>query len=122
MACKKPVTEPNAGIYRGTFFQIFDNGDTNAEGIVHLALSETDIGGNFNMSGDTGTGSPYTCYGTYVINNATQMTFENNANIDLGYQPHYVLDTIYNYVFDDHFFSLEFKDDTTLYEYNLKRD
>ncbi len=120
--CKKPVTEPNSGIYRGTFFQIFDNGDTNAQGIANLALSKDGFGGYFTMSGDTLTGAPISCSGSYVIDNSTQMTFSNTAIIETGYQPHYILDTTYSYTFDDYNFTLEMIQDTTRYEYTLIRN
>jgi hypothetical protein len=119
-ACKKPITEPNSGLYRGTFFQIYENGDTNGQGIAYLSLND---GNNaFQMSGDTNTGAPYPCYGTYSINNSTQMTFVNNSDFEVGFQPHYLLDTTYTYTFDNKNFTLEFVDDTTRYEYNLLRD
>lgn len=120
-ACKKPVTEPNSGIYRGPFFQIYNDEDTIAEGIVNIALTKEGFGGKFQVSGDTITGAPHSHYGTYVIDNSTHMTFENDANVDLGYQPHYVLDTTYKYTFDDHNFTLELIIDTARYEYIMVR-
>jgi hypothetical protein len=119
-SCKKPVTEPNAGIYRGTFFQIYDNGDTNGQGITYIALSKES--GTFSLSGDTATGAPYTCYGDYSIDSPTHMTFINEAVVEVGYQPYYLLDTTYEYTFDDHAFTLRLQVDTTRYEYNLIRD
>lgn len=118
--CKKPITEPNSGIYRGTFFEIFDNGDTGGQGIAYIALSKGD--GGFSLSGDTATGAPLSCYGTYVINNSTQMTFTNNAIVDYGYHPYNILDTVYYYTFNDHNFNLTLEVDTMRYEYNLIRD
>ena len=120
-ACKKPVTEPNSGIYRGTFFQFYNDVDTNAQGVINLALTKEGFGGKFQVSGDTITGAPHSPYGTYVIDNSTHMTFENDANVDLGYQPHYVLDTTYKYTFDDHNFTLELIIDTARYEYIMVR-
>lgn len=119
-ACKKPITQPNSGLYRGSFFQIYDNGDTNGQGVAYLSLN--DGNNSFQMSGDTNTGAPYACYGTYVINNSSKMTFNNAALVDVGFQPHYLLDTTYTYTFDNKNFTLEFVDDTTRYEYNLLRD
>lgn len=121
MACKKPITEPNSGIYRGPFFQIYDNGDTNAQGIAVLALSKGDIGGTFTMTGDTNTGAPYSCYGNYIIDNSTKMTFYNSASVDVGYQPYYLLDTSFIYTFNDVNFTLNLVIDTTEYQYILKR-
>ena len=40
VSCKKPITEPNSGIYRGTFYEIFDNGDTAGQGVANLALND----------------------------------------------------------------------------------
>ncbi|MBK9592510.1 MAG: hypothetical protein IPO32_13790 [Crocinitomicaceae bacterium] len=74
------------------------------------------------MSGDTNTGAPYPCAGTYIINNSTQITFTNTTSFDVGFQPHYLLDTTYTYTFDNKNFTLDFVDDTTRYEYNLLRD
>lgn len=119
--CKKPTTEPNSGLYRGSFFQIYDNGDTNGQGIAYISLN--DANNSFQMSGDTNTGAPYPCYGTYSIDNSTQITFYNAAtSFDVGYQPHYLLDTTYTYTFNNKDFTLDFDDDTARYEYNLMRD
>lgn len=123
VACKKPITEPNAGIYRGVFFQIFDNGDTNSQGIASLALSVGDQGNYYTLSGDTLTGSPKSCYGNYSIDNSTHMTFTNNAiGVEPGFWPHYYLDTTYAYEFDDYNFTLEMREDTVLYQYILTRN
>jgi hypothetical protein len=119
-ACKKPVTQPNSGLYRGTFFQIYENGDTNGQGIAYISLN--DGNNSFQMSGDTNTGAPYPCYGTYSIDNSTHMTFYNAASVDVGFQPHYLLDTTYAYTFDNKKFTLDLTDDTVRYEYNLLRD
>jgi hypothetical protein len=119
--CKKPVTEPNSGIYRGTFFQIYNEEDTNAQGVVNLALTKDGFGGSFQVSGDTSTGAPYSHYGTYVIDNSVSMTFDNDASVEVGYQPHYLLDTVYQYTFDDFNFTLELIIDTARYEYKMVR-
>jgi len=119
-ACKKPVTEPNSGIYRGSFFEIFENGDTAGQGVANLAIAKGD--GNFNLSGDTATGAPLSCSGSYVINNSTQMTFNNIVNVDFGYHPYNLLDTTWNYTFDDHNFHLDLAFDTVRFEYRLVRN
>lgn len=121
-SCKKPITKPNSGIYRGTFYQIYNNEDTNAQGVAVLALSADGDAGTFNMSGDTSSGAPYTCYGDYSINNATTMTFNNKGIVDVGYQPHYLLDTVYYYTFDNQKFTLDLEIDTARYEYKMIRD
>ena len=118
--CKKPVTEPNSGIYRGAFLEICDNGDTMGTGVAYLAITEGSL--SFQLSGDTATGAPKSCYGTYSILSATQISFVNQAtNVDVGYHPHLVLDTVYDYTFDDHYFHLNLKVDTTLFKYELIR-
>lgn len=122
VGCKKPITEPNSGIYRGTFLQIYDDTDTNAQGVAVIALSKDGFGGTFSMSGDTATGAPYSCYGDYSIDNSTKMTFTNNAVVQVGYQPHYLLDTTYSYTFDDHNFRLDLEIDTVQYQYILVRN
>lgn len=119
-ACKKPVTEPNSGIFRGTFFEIFENGDTGGQGIAYLAIAKGD--GNFNLSGDTSSGAPLSCQGSYIINNSTQMTFNNIVNVDVGYHPYNILDTTWNYTFDDHNFDLDLAFDTVRFEYRLVRN
>lgn len=121
VSCKKPVTQPNSGIYRGTFCEIYDNGDTNGQGIAVIALTADGSSGSFNMNGDTATGAPYPCYGSYVVNNGTQMTFNNDGNFETGYHPNYVLDTVYTYTFDNYNFKFNLKIDTTLFEYKLIR-
>ena len=123
-SCKKAILEPNSGIYHGVFIQVLDNGDTNAQGIVNLALTSNGGGGTFSMNGDTASGAPYPCAGNYVIDNSAKMTFTNTAVVDtIEYsQPHYILDTTYSYVFDDHNFVLQLMAGTTRYQYNLIRD
>lgn len=122
VGCKKPITEPNSGIYRGTFLQIYDETDTNAQGVAVVALSKDGFGGTFSMSGDTATGAPYSCYGDYSIDNSSQITFTNKAIVEVGYQPHYLLDTTYDYTFDDHNFTLDLVIDTVNYQYTLVRN
>jgi len=119
-SCKKPVTQPNSGIYRGSFFQIYNGNDTNAQGIAYLALTKGNSA--FQMSGDTASGAPVSCYGTYEILSSTQIKFVNSADIYLPYQPHYVLNATYEYFFDDHKFNLTLIDGIARYEYFLVRD
>jgi len=119
-SCKKPITEPNSGIYRGSFFKIYNNGDTAGQGVAVLAL--TSGGESFQLSGDSTTGAPLSCHGDYIINSSTQMTFTDYSNVYFGYDQYNLLDTTYNYTFDDHIFYLSLKIDTTLYEYNLVRN
>lgn len=121
VSCKKPITEPNSGIYKGTFFQIFNDNDTNAQGIATLALTKDGFGGTFTMTGDTNSGAPYSCYGDFSVDNGTKITYSNKASVDVGYQPHYLLDTTYTYTFDNTNFLMKLVIDTTEYQYNLVR-
>lgn len=117
--CKKPITEPNSGIYRGTFFEIFDNTDTGAQGIAYLALHDEQL--SFELSGDSLAGAPYDAYGTYSINSSTTMTFVNSGSLLPGQSNMYTLDTIFQYTFDNLKFKLWVTRDTAKYEYSLIR-
>lgn len=118
--CKKPITEPNSGIYRGTFYEIFDNGDTAGQGVANLALNDENLW--FQLSGDTATGSPLSCHGNYTIMSSSLIKFEDISNVDFGYHPYNILDTSYQYVFDNKNFKMTLKVDTALYEYKLVRN
>ena len=120
VSCKKPITEPNSGIYRGTFYEIFDNGDTAGQGVANLALN--DEKNWFQLSGDTATGAPLSCNGNYAILSSTLIDFEDISNVDFGYHPFNILDTTFTYVFDNKNFTMTLKVDTALYEYKLVRN
>ncbi|MBK7128627.1 MAG: hypothetical protein IPH66_04570 [Crocinitomicaceae bacterium] len=117
--CKKPITEPNSGIYRGTFFEIFQNTDTGAQGIAYLALHDEQM--SYELSGDSLAGAPYDAYGTYSINSSTTMNFVNSGSLLPGQSNMYTLDTTFQYTFDNLKFKLWVTRDTAKYEYSLIR-
>ncbi|MBK8924577.1 MAG: hypothetical protein IPM74_01425 [Crocinitomicaceae bacterium] len=117
--CKKPITEPNSGIYRGTFFEIFENTDTGAQGIAYLALHDEQM--SYELSGDSLAGAPYDAYGTYSINSSTTMNFVNSGSLLPGQSNMYTLDTTFQYTFDNLKFKLWVTRDTAKYEYSLIR-
>lgn len=120
LSCKKEVTTPNNGIYRGVFREIATNGDTLASGVTYLALNESNL--VFTMSGDSVSNAPATHGGTYLIDNPSTMQFSNFSLIDTVYDIDHYLDTTYNYKFDDNNFKLWQIRYGKTYEYNLVRD
>ncbi len=123
-SCKKdePLT-PTNGIYRGVFNRIFEGPDTMGTGIVHLAMKESDS--TFILTGDTTSNAPFTSKGTYKLTPG-KIEFINTTDIeeyaiDPYYDPHYVLDTIYDYEFLDTTFTIELNLGTVLYQYKLTR-
>lgn len=120
LSCKKePINEPNAGIYRGVFNRIYDNGDTSGQGVSVISISSS--GNNFSSVGDTATGVPLSCNGSFAVVGPTEISFNNTAVVDVGLIPRYILDTTWNYYFNDKKFKIWLREDTVLYEYNLKR-
>ena len=119
IACKKEVTIPNGGIYRGTFREYSESGDTLASGLCHIAMFEHN--NSFVMVGDSVSGSPADHSGTYIVDNASNMQFSSSPSSGQFDIDHF-LDTVYNYTFDDIFFNFWQTRAGKLYEYKLKRN
>lgn len=119
MSCKKEIVPPNDGIYRGVFNEIWASGDTVASGVVWMAMFDADQ--TFSMIGDSITHAPHNHSGSYFIQDAKYIQFTMNGNPSGGYDDDHVLDTTFEYFFDDEIFEFWFLDDTILYEYRLTR-
>lgn len=120
MACKKEaVTRPNSGIYRGLFTKTYNNGDTVASGVSYLSISTSSY--TFSLSGDTVTQAPYSCGGYFSVSDDDLISFDNTANVNTGINAYFILDTVWNYYFNDHKFNLWLRKDTVLYQYRLVR-
>lgn len=119
LSCKKEVTVPNSGIYRGTFFKIGPSNDTIVQSITWLALNENTL--TFNVTTDTTVNAPAEHGGEYLVDNVSSMTFINNTVLTPQFQPDYYLDTIYNYTFDDKNFRFWQTIGDFYYEYDLVR-
>lgn len=119
ISCKKEIVLPNDGIYRGVFNEIWASGDTVASGVVWIALFEDNQA--FTMVGDSNTSAPQSHNGTYLIQDAKFIQFSLSGLASGGYDEDHILDTTYQYTFDDELFEFFLQDDTILYEYRLKR-
>lgn len=121
VSCKKEVTIPNGGIYRGVFREIDQvSGDTLADGVIYLALFESSQ--SYTLSGDTTTSAPATHNGTYLVDNASTMQFSTTSQYSSQYDIDHYLDTVFNYTFDDINFEFWQVWDGKRYEYIMVRD
>ena len=121
-SCKKEVTTPNNGIYRGVFMEIDSSGlgDTLADGVLHMALFESNQ--TFAVKGDTNTMAPASHNGSYVIDAAGLMIFDTPGTPNPQYDPDHYLDTAYTYTFDDVNFTLQLVKAGKLYRYDMVRN
>lgn len=119
LSCKKEIIVPNDGIYRGVFNEIWASGDTAASGVVWFALFEESQ--TFSMIGDSNTSAPHNQNGTYLIQDAKFIQFSLVGAASGGYDDDHILDTTYQYTFDNKIFEFFLQDDTILYEYRLTR-
>lgn len=120
MACKKEVTMPNNGIYRGTFYEFGQTGDTLAQGVVYIAMFESNQ--TFSMVGDSVNLAPASHSGTYIIDNSNYMSFTNTSAPTTLYDNDHYLDTTFQYAFDDVNFSLDLTKAGKTYQYRLVRN
>ena len=120
-ACKKAVTQPKSGIFRGVFEMTGLNGGGFETGDCTMSLN--DVSNAFALSVDTSSVFPIESSGFYNTIDATKMRFFENGGVgDLHFHiRHLYLDTIYNYTFDDNIFELKKQVDTVLYEYRFVR-
>jgi hypothetical protein len=118
-SCKKAITEPRGGIFRGTFTKTGLNGGGEFTGDVSLALNDNQM--SFVLAVDSTSEVPYPCGGTYSIIDATKIKFYCSYEAPLGGDQNMILDSVYNYTFDDTRFEFNKLIDTIKYEYNLIR-
>lgn len=117
ISCKEEVTVPNGGIYTGVFTQYSETGGILNSGVLYIALFDENY--QFQVSGDTVDNIPPTYGGEWVVDGANIMTFDawgDPANPD-----NLMLDTTYNYTFNDVDFTLKQTIGNKSYEYILKR-
>ncbi|MEX1003601.1 MAG: hypothetical protein WDZ35_15895 [Crocinitomicaceae bacterium] len=117
ISCKKEVTTPNNGIYRGVYKEITVDQDTLVDALVFLVLHEENQ--SFTVKGDSLTNFPPDHNGTYEIIDEKQMNFEYKGVYE--YNPNHYLDTTFNYTFDDVNFTLSRKESDRTFEYKMKR-
>ena len=101
MACKKTITQPRSGIFRGVFEMTGTNGGGFESGDCTIALN--DVSNTFSLSVDTTASYPFACGGTYNMIDGVKMEFSRSGGVDTSEFDvrHMYLDTVYNYVFDD---------------------
>lgn len=119
MSCKKAITKPRSGIFRGTFEMTNTNGDLliTSDGTISL----NDASSSYVFNRDTTTLLPYPSSGIYDIIDENNMKFTMTSYREPLFIPHLYLDTIYKYSFDDTRFSLSKTVNDTLYEYKFIR-
>lgn len=118
-SCKKAITEPRGGIFRGTFTKTGLNGGGEFTGDVSLALNDNQM--SFVLGVDTTSEVPYQCNGTYSLVDVTKIKFYCSYEAPLGGDQNMILDSVYTYTFDDTRFEFSKLIDTIKYEYNLIR-
>jgi hypothetical protein len=119
-SCKKPITQPNGGIYRGVFIETGLNGGLEFNGDCTLALNEAQ--NTYVLAVDSTSSVPYPCSGTYRIIDDSKIQFFTNANTqDSTIDANLFLDSIYIYSFNNTNFDLSKTVDTIKYEYKLVR-
>lgn len=119
ISCKKAVTQPNSGIFRGTFTKTGLNGGGEFTGDCTIALD--DKNSTFTLNVDSTSNVPYKCYGTYLITDGTKMKFHTSTGIPENGDQYMLLDSVYTYSFDDVRFDLSKQIDTIKYEYHFIR-
>jgi len=118
VSCKKEITEPRGGIFRGTFTKTILNGGK-FTGDCTLALNEQQL--SFILSVDTTSDVPYNCRGTYSVLDVTKIKFYSSYLAPNGGDQNIILDSVYTYFFDDVRFDLTKQIDTITYEFNFIR-
>ena len=118
-SCKKEYLQPRSGIFRGTFEMTETEGDGFETGDCTLALNDKNL--SFVLSVDTISMFPYQCAGSYGITDATKMNFNSNYLAPEFGDQNVILDSTFNYTFDDTRFDLTRKIGTVLYEYKFIR-
>ncbi len=121
LSCEKdPNPKGFTGIYRGVFNRVNNGIDTTGTGVVFLAINSEDS--TFQLQGDTITLTPANSLGKYILPEPGKIHFTNTAPIGVPiYDRFYLLDTVYNFEFEDPNLKIYLDVDTFFYEYNLKR-
>jgi len=108
------------GIYRGVFNRVNKGVDTTGTGVVFLVINTEDS--TFHLQGDTITLTPASSGGKYSLPEPGKIQFTNTKPIGVPiYDPFYILDTVYNFEFNDPNLRIFMGVDTLFYDYNLKR-
>ncbi len=118
-SCKKEITTPNSGTYRGVFEMAGLNGSGYETGLCTIAMSEESR--SFVLSVDTAATAPYFCAGNYKITSGTTMTFSSEHLAPINGDQNIILDSIYNYTFDNLSFTLTKVVNTIQYDYRFVR-
>lgn len=119
ISCKKEVTTPTSGIFRGRFEMTGFNGGGFETGACTIALNDKTR--SFSLSVDDAENVPYPSSGTYVISNALEMIFASKQTPAPNTNPHILLDSVYSYKFDDTSFEITKIIDTIKYDYKFLR-
>ncbi len=119
ISCKKTVTKPNSGIFRGTFTKTGLNGGGEFTGDCTIALD--DKNNTYVLGVDSTSNVPYGCYGSYLIVDGVKIKFHSSIGVPTGGDPYMLLDSVYTYSFDDVRFDLSKQIDTIKYEYHFIR-
>lgn len=118
-ACKKEITTPRGGIFRGTFTKTGLNGGGEFTGDCSLALDDNQM--SFRLEVDSTSEVPYKSSGTYNVLDATKIKFYCNYEAPQGGDQQMILDSVYTYTFDDTRFDFSKQIDTIKYEYKFIR-
>lgn len=121
LSCDKDPNPKNfTGIYRGVFNRVQNGLDTTGTGIVFLAISSENS--SFHLNGDSITATPANSSGLYEFPEPGKIQFTNTAIIGVPvYDRFYVLDTVYNFEFEDPHLKIFLGIDTMYYDYELTR-
>jgi hypothetical protein len=117
VSCQKPITQPNAGLYKGILYRTNTVGDTIGGGVGHLAIFEAE--GKFGMDGDTVSYTPANHNGNFSLQGTNFIIFENLSSIQ--HHPEGYLDGTYQYTFDNIHFRFWKETDTSKLEYIMQR-
>jgi hypothetical protein len=119
ISCKKEYLQPRSGIFRGTFEMTETEGEGFEIGDCTLALNDKNK--CFSLSVDSSSVLPYLCGGSYLIVDANKMTFTSNYLAPEFGDQNIILDSTFNYTFDDIRFELTRKIGTIVYDYKFIR-
>lgn len=119
ISCKKEVTTPTSGIFRGRFEMTGFNGGGIETGACTIALNDKTR--SFSLSVDDAESVAYPSSGTYTISNPIEMSFASKQMPIANTNPHILLDPIYTCKFDDTSFEITKIIDTIKYDYKFLR-
>jgi len=98
LGCKKEITKPNSGIYRGVYYKI---GTVSGDSIdISCTIALNDEKSSFSFAVDSGFGIPYDCAGEFEIIDDEIIKFKTTSFKSSTANPIYFLDTTYTYLFN----------------------